>query len=273
MLRKVVFSAVYWAVALFILFTVKKIFDRAYKRRESTSIKFLRSLSEVVIITMAVFFFLAQFEATKEISKTILQSSSLIIALVTFSCQKVLNNVIAGIVLSSSKPFDIGDKITILSGSTPIATGVVIDMTVRHTAIEMVDGRCVLVPNGVIDECSIINNNTLDNNGYPLIMECSFDSDVNLAIQIMEQEIINNPFTINDDDAHRADITCSNINANGFELKGIVWSNTVADNFKACSELRISIYKAWKENNIEIPFHTVTVLGQDTPPGQGAGAV
>ena len=261
-MEKILFYIIYWGITSLIVFIVKKLFDGTYERKKSTSIKFLKSLSEVVIITIATFFFLAQFDATKDISKTILQSSSLIIALVTFSCQKVLNNVVAGIVLSSCKPFNIGDKITILSGATPIATGVVIDMTTRHTTIKMVDGKCVLVPNGVIDECSIINDNTLEDNGYPLVLECTYDSDINLAIQIMEEEILKNPLTINDNDKYLTSITCSNLNPNGFELKGIVWSNNVADNFKACSELRISIYYAWKKRGIEVPYNTITVLNE-----------
>lgn len=111
-------------------------------------------------------------------------------------------------------------------------------------------------------EYETIADNTLEDNCYPLVLECTYDSDVNLAIQIMEEEILKNPLTINDSDKYLTSITCSNLNPNGFELKGIVWSNNVADNFKACSELRISIYYAWKKRGIEVPYNTITVLNE-----------
>ena len=84
-MEKILFYIIYWVITSLIVFIVKKLFDRTYERKKSTSIKFLKSLSEVVIITIATFFFLAQFDATKDISKTILKSSSLIIPKVAFS--------------------------------------------------------------------------------------------------------------------------------------------------------------------------------------------
>lgn len=244
-----------------IMYIVNLIFKKLRRKSQSVSLKFLNSLIQVIIVTVSVFFLLGQFEATKEVSKQLLQSSSLIIAILTFACQKVLANVIAGVVLSSSKPFDIGDKISILSGSTTIATGVVVDMTVRHTTIQMIDGRCVIIPNGTINDCSIINNNTLDDNGYTMTFECTYDSDVDLAMKLVEEEIEKHPLTINDNEKHKTGITCSNLGANGFELKATVWSDNIANNFQACSDLRISVFKSWKLHNISMPYNVTELTG------------
>ena len=52
-----------------------------------------------------------QFEVTKDISKTLLQSSSLFIAIATFAAQQALSNVISGISVSLSKPYNVDEKI------------------------------------------------------------------------------------------------------------------------------------------------------------------
>ena len=33
----------------------------------------------------------------------------------------------------------------------------------------------------------------------------------------------------------------------------------LSENFTACSQLRIAIYKKWKENGISMPYQTITI--------------
>ena len=132
------------------------------------------------------------------------------------------------------------------------------DITIRHTSIKQVDGKVCLIPNSVIDELVVINSNTLENNGYPFYMVCSFDSDVDLAIEIMQKEIEDNKRTFKTDSITNK-VLCSEITDDGFKLQAIIWTNSITDNFKACSELRISIFKAWREAGIDIPYKTITL--------------
>lgn len=242
------------------VFLINVIFNKILKRSNNIHLKFLKSLTSVVVFIILLYIYLSQFDITKDISKTLMQSGTLLIALVTFAAQQVLSNVISGIVISATKPFDVGDKITLLSGATPVVTGVVMDINTRHTSIKMADGKVALIANSLVDNYVCINENTLDNNGYPLVMECTFDSDVDLAIKLMQSEIDNHPLVIKTG-LNQANVTCSNINADGFELKAIVFTENIANNIRACSDLRVSIFKVWKENGIELPYKTITVLG------------
>ena len=255
---RIIFIVVYW-VFFFLVFVVKNIMVKAIrKKRNNTTINFLNSMLSVVILTIALYGFLSQFEATKNMSTTILQSSSLIIALMTFACQKVLGNIVSGIVISSVKPFDIGQKIILMQGNSKVAEGYVIGINLRHTTIQTIDGKYIMVPNSVLDEMIVINVNKSENKGHPLEMECSLNSDVDLAIDIMKQEIKNNPLTVKNISA-ASNVMCSGFTANGFILKAVVWTNSIDDSFLACSQLRLSIFKAWKEAGIEIPYQTITI--------------
>ena len=238
---------------------IKYAFKFIYRNKKSISIRFFKSLLLVIGLTVIVYSYLCQFDATREISKTLLQSGSLNIALATFSCQQVLSNVISGIVISSSKPFDIGDKITLSNGGSPIVTGVVMDINTRHVSIKMADGKVALIANSLVDNYVCINENTLENNGYPFALECTYNSDVGLAMKLMKEQIDAHPLTI-ETDLLQTNITCSSLNANGFELKAIIFTKTIADSMKACSDLRVSIFKVWKENGIELPYNTITIL-------------
>lgn len=257
-MNKLLYTALFVLLVVVTLVVVNFVFDKILKRSNNIHLKFLKSLSTGIVVVILAYVYLAQFDITKDISKTLMQSGTLLVALVTFAAQQVLSNVISGIVISATKPFDVGDKITLLSSSTPVATGIVMDINTRHISIKMADGKVALIANSVVDSYVCINENTLDNNGYPLVMECSFDSDVNLAMELMQKELESHPLVLSTE-LLQSHTTCSRLTPNGFELKVIVFTENIADNMKACSDLRISIYKVWKENGIEIPYNTVTV--------------
>ena len=259
MLDRLILIIIYIVVSSLVITVINKILEKFIKKSENIHLRFFKSLVSVVIVLVSGYILLSQFEATKDISKTIMQSGTLLIALVTFAAQQVLSNVISGIVISFVKPFNIGDKVTLLNGATPVITGVVIDLNTRHVSIKTSDGKVAIIANSLVDSYVCINENTLDNNGFPFSIECSYNSDVDLAINLMRNEIYNHPLVLANslDDIN---ITCSKLTANGFELKSIIFTEDISSNFRACSDLRLSIFKVWKENNIELPYQTYTIL-------------
>ena len=255
----IVKTLIFLVFILVYVFMIRKLFSLIYKFKKDVGIKFLRSVLMIFGIAIIIFAYLFQFEDLKDVNRTLLQCSSLILAVATFSCQQVLGNIISGVTMSLLKPFNLGDKICLMSGGTKVCEGTVIDMNIRHVTIKMVDGRCSLVPNNVFDTMVVINNHTLEDlHGYPLELECTYDSDVEKAMQIMRDCIRENPFTINKDISADG-LTCSNLSANGFVLKAVIWTKDLSENFTACSQLRIAIYKKWKENGISMPYQTITI--------------
>ena len=141
-----------------------------------------------VIIDVVVIYSLAQqFDITKDISKVLLQSGSLIIAIATFAAQQALGNVISGISISASKPYNEDEKIRVVQGGTVIAEGIVKDVTLRHTVIYQFNGESCIVPNSVMDTSVIINTNYTENIGNFVEVEIAYDADVEEAIQIMKK--------------------------------------------------------------------------------------
>ena len=116
------------------MFAINKIFGIILKRKEQIHIKFLRSMSKVLLSIMACICISGLFTTTKALSATLLTSSSLLVAIVGFAAQQVLADVISGIMLSWSRPFNLGEKVNISSLGI---SGIVEDMTVRHTVIRI----------------------------------------------------------------------------------------------------------------------------------------
>ena len=255
-MKSFIFVVVYLVVVFLIVVFIRKVCKHITKINSNTAVYFLSNLLQVVVVTLAIFVLLSQFDKTKDISKTILQSSSLIIALLTFSAQQVLGNVISGITLIFSKPFEIGEKIKVVNNGNIVCEGIVIRMTVRHTEIRANNGQVSIVPNSVIDSNIVVNSNTIENIGNYFEVEVSYESDIEKAQSLLRDLILEIPEIVNKNDIR---ILVSRFESSGVVLKTTIWTETLDDNFKACSELRKSILINFPKQGVVIPYNTITV--------------
>lgn len=233
------------------------VFKKITKKKDAIHLKFFKSLTHVIIFAVCIYQILTLFSFTKDISKTLMQSSALLLAVATFAAQHALGNIISGFFLSASKPYELNDKIKVLSGGTVLAEGLVADITIRHTIIKTYDGQSCIIPNSTMDASVIVNSNYTKDVGNFLEVEIGYDSDVEMATKIFKDIVINHPLTLNKDT--NTSVLLKEIASSGLILKATIWSRTVDDNFLACSDIRKSILKAFKENNIEIPYNIVTI--------------
>ena len=247
MLKQLVLLGLITSLILGLVYTV---FTIAARKRHALGIKFMRNLTIVIILLIAIIIVLIKGNR-QDISTQIIQYSSIIIAIATFSCQKVLVNVISGVMLSFSKPFKIGDKISLYNNSYKVITGEVRGMTLRHVKIRKIDGKYGFVANSLVDNYVIINENVLDVNGYPLELICSLDSDVNRAIEIMQECIKNNPLTVQKD-LDQEKVTCAQVTDAGYLLKAIIFADSISENIQLLSELRIEVVREWHKEGINV---------------------
>ena len=130
---------------------VNLVFKAMSKKHNSVHLRFIKSIANVIVMIVVLYSLAQQFDVTKDISKTLLQSSSLLVAIATFAAQQALSNVISGISLSMSKPYNVDEKIRVVQGGSVIAEGIVKDITIRHTVIRQFNGESCIVPNSVMD--------------------------------------------------------------------------------------------------------------------------
>ena len=236
------------------------IFRFIAKKNQSAYIRFLKSTLNVTVAIIIFYSLVQQFDVTRDISRTILQSSTLIVAIATFAAQQALSNVISGFSLSLSEPYKVNDKVKVVQGGNIIAEGIVDDITIRHTIILQYNGESCIVPNSIMDTAVVTNTNFVENVGNFLEVEISFDSDIKKAIQIMKRICAKNELTLNDEETS---VYLKGYTQNGAVLKTTVWTRNLNDSFQACSDIRISLIQAFKNSGIKIPYQTVTVYSSE----------
>lgn len=176
----------------------------------------------------------------------LLDNTALIIAVIGFTLQNSIKNVIAGALLSYSGAFVIGDRITLRVRDL---TGYVEDMSLRHTVIRTYTNERVIIPNALLNEEVIINNHmTEKQQSYPVMFIIPIENDIFLCKKLMCDAVKEHQDVINEE----VEVLCSDVTEEGVTLKTFIWTSKIEDNFNVASEIRLNILNKMKMNGIKL---------------------
>lgn len=255
----------------FICFVVYKILigilNRVSARVNPNSLHW-NILKQIIKIGMVLLFVINVVEnvpALSNVGTTLLACSSVLAAAVGLASQDALGNAIDGLLISLFKPFAVGDRIRLNDKGI---TGTVADINLRYTTVKTFENNLLMIPNSVMNSEIIENYNIGDQRMVAFVdVEVSYDADIDLAKNILKELALSHPLFVDkrtdeekDNGIEPVTISLRAFNASGVALRMPVWSANIGDSFKLCSELREQILKAFKENDIKIPYQTIEVI-------------
>jgi len=202
--------------------------------------------------------------------QTILAGSGIFALAISLSAQESLNNIISGLFITLFKPFEVGDRVTLVNSKL---TGTIEDITLRHTIIKTFTNTRVVMPNSTINKEVVENSNLIDSRASAYVdVWVAYESDIDKAIKIMAEVIGNHPYYLdvrpNDvrDRIPKVKVYVRELGDSGIALRASMWTKTVNENFDACSDVRLQIKKAYDAAGIEIPYTKYTILHQKDQP-------
>jgi small-conductance mechanosensitive channel len=176
-----------------------------------------------------------------------------------FGLQKIASNFISGIILLFEKTIDEGDLIEFSGGG---AFGFVKEISARHTRLETLDSKEILVPNEDFITNRVINWTLSNKLGRVTVDVCiTFDSDPVKAKKIMYDIINNNPIR-----SHRKVPECHllKLGTYGYEFKLFMWVDDIAEYFFiATDDIIFKLLKRFKEEGIKIAYPIQDVYLKD----------
>lgn len=246
---------------------ISLIFGQIIKRNNALYVRYLINAFKVIYFIICLSLIISMFTPTNQFGVELFKSTGLLVAVLGFAAQKVLEDVLAGMVISWSKPYNIGERITISSLNL---TGMVEDITLRHTVVKCYDNSRAIVPNSVMNK-EILTNSNYDDSlfGNFLEVSISYDSDIRKASELLRKVVLEEPCVIDEskEGEYHSDKKCAiqikELGQSGIVLKTTVWTRNIDDNFLACSNIRLRIKETYDKEGITIPFNTVTVHMND----------
>lgn len=263
---KILFVIVF---TVFAAIMVKKVFKKMLiKSAEKadtnlTTLKFLEHSISIIIYMIGFSLAISMVEFLKPLAASIVAGAGILAIAVGFAAQQTLGNIISGLFIVISKPFQINDRISMNDG----LRGIVEDITLRHTVIRNFENQRIIVPNSIISNQVLINSNFSDTRICRFIdVGISYDSDIDLAREIMTEEITNHPLNIDirtEEDIKegkpRLIVRVLGLGDSSVNMRAWAWANDAPDAFVLQCDVTESIKKRFDKAGITIPFPQRTI--------------
>ena len=219
--------------------------DRLLRKHNNLTNTFLANALKVVIVVIGVITFLSQFDSFKDVLKSLLTNSAILVAVVGFTLQNSIKNIIAGTLLLSADTFKVGDRIRIPKEDI---SGEIEELTLRHAKIKLATSERAIVPNYLLNDAVVINNNLHNEETcYPLVIPVPLSSNIQQAKEVVERIIEAHPDILKNRDSS---VILTNYQLTSIEIHAMIWTRNIEDSFRVLSELRLEIAEKLKKEGI-----------------------
>ena len=261
-------------VTAVIAYLVNRFFARLIKnstddmRNDPTNYLFLRHASTALIYTIGFSIAIYMMPNLRALASSLLAGAGILAVAVGFASQHALSNIISGIFIVMFKPFRVHDRLQIRD-----LTGIVEDITLRHTVIRDFENKRILIPNAVISDEVIINSDFVDERTCRWIdVGISYESNIDLAKKIMAEEVLQHPLHIDPRTPEQIEngdpevtVRVLSLDEYAVKLRAWAWANSSPDGFVMSCDLYESIKKRFDREGIEIPYPHRTLLHKNKP--------
>jgi small-conductance mechanosensitive channel len=224
--------------------------------------RYLAQLLQLVLIAYCIVRIVGIFNPGINIHSIFITGSAIIVAIVGFAAQTAISDILCGFLISIFKPFEKGDRI-IIEG---MEAGVVEDITLRHIVVSIYDDLKIIVPNSQLNTKTLINTSyhILDRRGIHLKFSVSYDTDVHKAMDLIRDCVAESPYTLgverNGIHEDSGPVYFLEFGASALILETTIWVTKDTSSYVATTDINLRVNKAFKDNNIEIPYNYMNVI-------------
>jgi small-conductance mechanosensitive channel len=179
-------------------------------------------------------------------------------AAIGFAVKDIIANFIAGIVLLSTRPFKIGDLVTIETFD-----GVVEDLAIRATILKTIDGKEVTIPNARVFNAVVIKHSVQSSRRVVISLGIDdkhpFEKIKSLVLETISTipEVATEPaITVN----------ISSFSGNSINIDVWFWVKGEASLLATSSKAKLELKEAFAREQIELSPPTPTMVLQSPPP-------
>lgn len=234
---------------------------------ELTNYKFLGNALTAIIYTIGTIIAIREYTPLRSVAGSLLTGAGILAAIIGLASQQAFSNIVSGIFLVMFKPFRVSDRLRIKD----LYTGIVEDITLRHTVIRDFENRRVIVPNSVMANEIIVNANYEDDSVCKFLeIGISLDADSIHAKEIMLEEIGAHRFFYDKRGAEdisagtpKVVVRVIKITDWALVLRGYAWAHNAPNGFIMYCDLLESIKIRFDEANIAFP-RPIVISGKKT---------
>ncbi len=252
---------VVWLIKFFL--NPVKVEERKGKMDKTTAV-FLRKLFVTIVYTMGVTSILYMIPALRTLATSVFAGAGIMAMAIGLASQDALSNFVSGIFIIFSKPFRIGDYISLDSGEI----GTVVEISMRYTVIRTSENKMVIIPNSKINS-AIITNSTIGDTRTCAFIDVGVGYSENIDHCMAEmRKIIGADKRVIDTrtkadlkrGVEKVDIKVIELGDFAVTLRAYAWTASSSDAFNVKCDMLKAIKGHFDEVGIEIPYPYMNVL-------------
>lgn len=256
-------------ITIVLAYLANRFFKRLIRRsteemkNDPTNYQFLRHVITALIYIIGFSIAIYSMPNLRALASSLLAGAGILAVAIGFASQHALSNVISGVFIIVFKPFRVNDRVKLRE-----MTGIIEDITLRHTVIRDFENKRIIIPNSLMSEEIIINSDIGENKICKWIdVRISYNSNIGKAKEIIQREILHHPLHIDprtpkqiEEGDELAPIRVMGLGESSINLRGWAWAKDSADAFKMACDLYEAIKVKFDEEGIEIPFPHRTLI-------------
>ncbi len=243
---------------------LRQVGDRLVKRLsqhegfDTTNFRFMQHIITAIVVTIGLALVIFMIPGLKHVAKTLITGAGILAVIVGFASQAALSNVISGVFIVIFKPYRIDDIVTVRDSMS----GVVEDISLRHTVIRNFENKRIVIPNSVISNEIIVNSNYEDDRVCRWIeFGIAYTADIDQARKIVEEVVEAHPNFID----HRTPEEIANgdpkvrvrvlkLNEYSVDMRAWAWAENAPLAFVMHTDCLEAIKKRFDKEGVEIPY-------------------
>ncbi len=242
----------------------KTVARKILNNEDPTAYKYLRYVAVYSVYFLGIILALLAFPSMRGIAQTALGGAGVIAIIAGIASQEALANIIGGFFIIIFKPFKIGHLVKV----TDTMVGRVVDITLRHTVIRNFENKMIVIPNSIINKEKLINYDLGELKCSERIeIGISYDSDIDLAKKIMQEECENHPLILDNRTALEIEegepivkTALIKLDDSSMIIRAWTWERNYSESFQLKIDVLESIKKRFDKEDIEIPYPHRTLL-------------
>ena len=257
------------AIITFIVVTLllrleKKASKRFFEKRGGINGRFVESIARFILIFLAVQWVVMSSTITQSFGRVLFQGTTVIAAIAGFAAQPVIADMICGLMISATKPFDIGDRIELEDGTG----GIVMDITLRHVTLQDIDTVVRVIPNSRLNGMKITNMSYhMPVRSVHMRFNVAYTADVDQAMRVIGRAVEESPYSIpgkpGKDGKTYGPVYFIQYADSSLVMATTVYFEPTTATEVVKSDINTRVKRALDESDIEIPYNYVNVVIND----------
>lgn len=248
-------------IVLVLLKLERKITRKWIDKHDGINARFTEKVVRCVIIFLAVLWVIMSNSLTQSFGSSLFQGTAVLAAIAGFAAKPILSDMFCGFMISTTKPFNIGDRIELDDGTA----GIVKDITIRHVVLQGIDTLKIIIPNSEINSRRITNLSHLTKTrSIHFRFTVGLNTSADEAKRVIRDAISESPWSLPRTGDDYSPVYFLDFTDSGLLMATTVYYAPTAPTEVIKDDINSRVKRALEAANIEIPYNYVNVINVES---------